>query len=330
MAIDFDALSLTDMIQLQTQLASELKRRFEKRLALVFSDVVGSTQYFARFGDVAGRALQQRHLDLLRQSLGAEGGRIVDTAGDGAFTVFPSVENAVAAMSQVQELITAQNASHARDHQLVIRVGLHWGQVLTDGTLVSGDSVNLCSRVAGTCNPGDIRLTRAAFLELEPAKRLRCHGLPQVALKGISEPVEILRFEWRDTTRFPVRVRIRETGDEIPLPLQDLIAFGRLREQNGILANDVVLTLPDPYLAQQVSRWQFELRRRTDGFVLRAVSEQPNWVDGELVPKGAEVAIRPGSVVQVAKVMTLDFLGDNSLDSGKTGMGDATLFPIMR
>lgn len=329
MAIDFNALTLTDMIQLQTQLASELKQRFEKRLALVFSDVVGSTQYFARFGDVAGRALQQRHLDLLRDALPEQSGRIVDTAGDGAFTVFPSVENAVAAFSHIQELITTQNAGYGRDHQLVIRVGIHWGPALTDGILVSGDSVNLCSRVASTCNPGEIRLTRSAFLELEPQKRLRCHGLPQVALKGITEPVEILRFEWRDETRFPVRLRIRETGEEIPLPQQDLIAFGRLREQNGILANDVVLSLPDPYQAQQVSRWQFELRRRMDGFVLRAVSEQPNWVDGELVPKGAEVPIRPGSVVQVAKVLTLDFLGEvTNVDA--SGAGDTTLFPIVR
>jgi hypothetical protein len=124
-------------------------------------------------------------------------------------------------------------------------------------------------------------------------------------------------------------VRVRETGEEIPLPQQDLIAFGRLREQNGILANDVVLSLPDPYLAQQVSRWQFELRRRQDGFVLRAVSEQPNWVDGELVPKGNEVQIRPGTVVQVAKVLTLDFLGEApQLDV--SGAGDTTLFPIIR
>jgi len=329
MSIDFDALSLTDMIQLQTQLSAQLKRRFEKRLALVFSDVVGSTQYFARFGDVAGRSLQQRHLDLLRESLAPQDGRIVDTAGDGAFTVFPTAEHAVEALSQLQGAITAQNAGYGRDHQLTTRVGIHWGPVLTDGNQVSGDAVNLCSRVAGTCNPGEIRLTRAAFLELEPTKRLRCHGLPQVALKGISEPVEILRFEWRDATRFPVRVRVRETGDEIPLPQQDLIAFGRLREQNGILANDVVLSLPDPYLAQQVSRWQFELRRRMDGFVLRAVSDQPNWVDGELVPKGAEVPIRPGSVVQVAKVITLDFLGETpKIDL--SGAGDTTLFPIVR
>ena len=89
MSTDLDALTFTEMIQLQTQLGEAVKRRFEKQLCLVFTDVVGSTAYFARFGDAAGRGLQQRHFDLLRHALPAGGGRIVDTAGDGAFAVFP-------------------------------------------------------------------------------------------------------------------------------------------------------------------------------------------------------------------------------------------------
>ena len=43
----------------------------------------------------------------------------------------------------------------ARDHQLQVRIGVHWGPVLTDGQIVSGDSVNLCARVAASSNIGD-------------------------------------------------------------------------------------------------------------------------------------------------------------------------------
>ena len=52
------------------QFSGEL--RFERRRALVFSDVVGSTPYFARFGDEAGRQLQQRHVDLLNAAIGTD------------------------------------------------------------------------------------------------------------------------------------------------------------------------------------------------------------------------------------------------------------------
>ena len=69
MGLDYDTLSLTEIIQIQTSLSEALRRRFQKKLALIFTDVVGSTQYFARFGDEAGRGLQQRHFDLLQQVL---------------------------------------------------------------------------------------------------------------------------------------------------------------------------------------------------------------------------------------------------------------------
>ena len=63
--IDFATLSMTEIIRLQNLLQQELTRRFERYMALAFSDIVGSTPYFARFGDAAGRQLQQLHFDLL-------------------------------------------------------------------------------------------------------------------------------------------------------------------------------------------------------------------------------------------------------------------------
>jgi class 3 adenylate cyclase len=99
--MDFDptTLSMTEIIRLQTLLSHELARRFEVDAALAFSDVVGSTAYFARFGDEAGRQLQQLHIDLLAAGLPDHGGRIVDTAGDGVFACFPIAAPAAAAMS---------------------------------------------------------------------------------------------------------------------------------------------------------------------------------------------------------------------------------------
>ena len=46
-----NGLSMTEIIRLRDLLSKALTRRFERPLALAFSDVVGSTPYFARFGD---------------------------------------------------------------------------------------------------------------------------------------------------------------------------------------------------------------------------------------------------------------------------------------
>jgi class 3 adenylate cyclase len=310
MGLDYDALSLTEIIQIQTHLSEVLRRRFQKKLALVFTDVVGSTQYFARFGDEAGRGLQQRHFDLLQQTLPSVDGRVVDTAGDGAFAVFPSVEAATNALIELQKLNATQNTTFPSEHQLSVRCGIHWGNVLTDGVAVTGDSVNFCSRIASTAQGGEIRLSREAFLELGKEFRLRCKALPALELKGVPAPVSLILLEWRDRNAFPTQVRIEETGETIPLPGHDVITFGRLREHEGLPANDIVLTLGEQRLTDQISRWHFELHRQPDGFLLRSVTNQPTQVGAETLRKGGESRVRPGSAVRLSGVVTLTFLGD--------------------
>jgi class 3 adenylate cyclase len=314
MDIDPATLSMTEIIRLQTLLSHELSRRFEVSAALAFSDVVGSTAFFARFGDEAGRQLQQLHIDLLSSCLPEHGGRVVDTAGDGVFASFPAAGAAAAAMAALLQRITAENQHRARDQQLTVRIGLHWGRVLSDGVQVTGDAVNLCSRVAASADPGQIRVTRELFLELAADQRLACRRLGAMALKGLGRDVELLSLEWQDPTRFPRSVRILQTGQELMLPRQDIVSFGRLELIDGVSANDIVLSLPDATATRQISRWHFELRRQADGCVLRALSSQPISIDGQPVAKGQDTPILPGAVVQLAGVMTLVFLSPHHDD----------------
>jgi class 3 adenylate cyclase len=302
------SLSLTEIIRLQDFLSRELRRRFEKQRALAFSDVVGSTDHFARFGDEAGRRLQQRHFDLLGLVVLAAAGRVVDTGGDGAFVVFPSVQAAAAAFVELQKAIAHDNLLCQREQQLSVRVGIHWGPVLTDETHVTGDSVNLAARVTASAAPGEIRLTQEALRELPTTVRLHTRPLGPIELKGIARRVTVHALDWRDREAFPDAVRILETGQELALPNQDTIRFGRLKESDGLPANDVVLSLPDETATRKISRWHFELRRHPQAFLLRPMSEQATLVDGAAIAKGDEVAVRPGSVVRVGGVMTLEFI----------------------
>jgi predicted component of type VI protein secretion system len=123
---------------------------------------------------------------------------------------------------------------------------------------------------------------------------------------------------WRDRDLFPESVRIKETGQEIDLPSQDTIAFGRLGTNEGHEANDVVLTLPDEVLTRKISRWHFELRRHPEGMSLRPVSDQLTEVDGATIAKGADVAVRTGTVVRAGRAITLEFFSRPSPETFAT------------
>jgi adenylate cyclase len=323
MQTDFEnlcnSLSMTEIIRLQTMLSTALVRRFEQRMALAFSDVVGSTPYFSKFGDAAGRQLQQRHIDLVQQAISPAGGRIVDTAGDGVFLCFPTVDGAASSMIELLKLISLENCSRSREHQLAVRIAIHHGPVLTDGIFVTGDSVNFCARVTGSANPGEIRITRQAFFAFTDVRsRLKCHMLPPVSVKGLDQPAELLVLDWRDHAAFPTMVRL-ETGQEYELPDQDIISFGRLKERDGYPANDIVLRCQDETQSLQISRWHFELRRRNEGFLIRAVTNVPTELNGRLLEKGEECPLRPGDCVCVGKVLSLRFDAPRQLEEQQSG-----------
>ena len=261
MPIDYDALSLTELIKLQDEIERETRSRYERRMALVFTDVVGSTAYMERHGDTAGRALLQRHLDQLHLVVRMHQGRVVDTAGDGGFCVFDRLILAIGAVTYLQESLAKDNAGRSGDHQLGVRIGLHLGLVLTDGEIVTGDAVHLAARVSGTAGAGEIHLTQDAFDELPPSFRIRCTTLPAAQLKGFQEDVPLVSMEWRDPWLFPTKVRVLETGLEFDLPPLNRVRFGRLAQHEGKVANEVVLSHPDHEVLRRISRWHFELLR---------------------------------------------------------------------
>ena len=302
-------LGMTEIVRLQNQLQNELRRRFERSLLMAFSDIVGSTPYFARFGDAVGRQLHQLHFDLLGQAATDAQGRIVDAVGDGVFCVFPGADAGVRGIVAFQQAMARENAGRAREHQLSVRIGLHWGSVLTDGTLVTGDSVHVAARVARTCEPGGVCLTRQVFLEFGPELRLHCRPIGTRELKGVTQPFDLLELDWRDPSAFPRRVLIEETEQQIALPQQDIVSFGRLHEPEGARANDIVLFHPDPVRSRQISRWHFELRRAPDGVRLRTLSDGVTTIDGQPVGKGVDVPVRSGTRIGVANTLTLRLAG---------------------
>ena len=306
---DFETMTLQEFAALQQHIQQVIKKRFEQRIALVFTDVVGSTAYFEHYGDAAGRALIERHHALLAEALAPVQGRVVDTAGDGAFVVVSDVPKAAQALIAFQQAIAQDNASMPKHEALKVRTGLHWGAALVDRDVVSGDAVNFAARIANTAEAAEIRLSTEAFGQLPPQLRLRCRTLPELKLKGYPHPVRPISLDWRDPTKIPTRIFIAETGQRLPLPLKDTISMGRLATHDGRAANDIVLHHPDPTASSRISRWHLQLERSGDALRMRQLSRGLTEIDGLRVIRNGVVDVRPGTEVRVAGVLTIRFEG---------------------
>jgi class 3 adenylate cyclase len=162
----------------------EVVDRADRRLAAVlFTDIVSSTEQLQAAGDRQWRALLESHDDLAQRSVTRHGGRIVKSTGDGTLAVFDGPAGAVVA---ALELLTA-----LRRIDLPVRAGVHVGEVEERGDDVTGIAVHLASRVADRAAPGEVLVT-TTVRDLVAGSGLQFDPRGTHDLKGMPDPVTLL------------------------------------------------------------------------------------------------------------------------------------------
>src|SRR4051794_39354065 len=121
-----------------------------RRLAAILAaDVVGYSRLMSV--DEAGTlaALKSRRREVLDPLIAKHRGRLFKLIGDGALVEFGSAVNAVQCAASLQEAFAAANAGLADDKCIVIRIGVHLGDVMVEGSDLYGDGVNIAARLEG-------------------------------------------------------------------------------------------------------------------------------------------------------------------------------------
>ena len=124
----------------------------------------------------------------------ANGGRVVDTAGDSVLAIFKTAAGATAAAIAIQhEVETCANAV-PEDRRLRFRLGLHLGDVMQkpDGS-VYGDGVNVAARLQSIAPAGGIVASESIRLAVRGKVAACFEDLGDQSLKNIAEPVRAHR-----------------------------------------------------------------------------------------------------------------------------------------
>ncbi|HLU62132.1 MAG TPA: adenylate/guanylate cyclase domain-containing protein [Gammaproteobacteria bacterium] len=173
----------------------------ERRLAILFADVCGSTRLYDSIGDARAQDTIARCLRLMSEATDRNRGRVVKTIGDEVMATFDSVDAAVQAGAEMQEAITEQLVVDGNDIQ--IRVGFHFGNAIIDDGDVFGDAVNVAARMAGQAKPGQILTTAESVAELGPLWEDSVRQIDRAALRGKKEEVDVYEIIWKrdDVTR---------------------------------------------------------------------------------------------------------------------------------
>jgi len=122
--------------------------------AVLFCDVVGSTQRNYAEGDQHWTRLLDVHDAAIRGCVGRRGGTVIKTMGDGVLATLPSCSSALRAAEELRAALAK--------HDLVVRIGIHVGDIDMRGDDIGGLAVVAAARINRVARPGEILLSSIA------------------------------------------------------------------------------------------------------------------------------------------------------------------------
>lgn len=178
-------------------------------VALLFTDLVGSTSMYDRIGDEEAERVRRAHFAGLREALTAHGGEEVKSLGDGLMVAFTSAVAAVEAAVAMQRSAQAVAGTE-------VRVGLHAGEPLRDEGDYFGVSVNTARRLCDAAEPGQILASDLIRALVSPRIRTGLRPIGELNLKGIEESVWAYEVEWAPPVDGPSVPPLLATGADAP------------------------------------------------------------------------------------------------------------------
>jgi class 3 adenylate cyclase len=165
-----------------------------ENVAVLFTDMVGSTALASGLSPDAADELRRRHVSALRQAVAEAGGTEVKNLGDGLMVVFASTSAALSCAVTMQQGIERDN--RARKQTVGLRVGLSVGEVTREEDDYFGDPVIEAARLCAACEGGQILAADVVRLMAGRRSRHECTSVGPLLLKGFPDAVETVEVRW--------------------------------------------------------------------------------------------------------------------------------------
>jgi class 3 adenylate cyclase/tetratricopeptide (TPR) repeat protein len=165
-----------------------------ENVAILFTDVVGSTELSQRLSPESADEVRRGHFSVLRQAIAEAGGTEVKNLGDGLMVAFASASAALACGVAMQQGVERDN--RGREHSVGVRVGLSGGEVSREDGDYFGDPVVEAARLCAKCESGQILAADVVRAMAGRRSRQECRSVGELQLKGLPDPVEAVEVVW--------------------------------------------------------------------------------------------------------------------------------------
>jgi len=213
----------------RANLSSVTASRPTGTVAFLMTDIEGSTSLWEE-ATTAMQAALERHDQIVRTAIEANGGYVFSTAGDAFGVAFTTVTEAAATAVAVQQAL--RDEDWPPPAEIRVRMGIHVGVADERAGDYFGPAVNRAARIMSAAHGGQLLVSDVAvqMLETNDALDLGTHRL-----RDLSTPERLWQLDIPGAPRTFPPPKTLTTG-EVELPAQVSTFVGRERETGELVA----------------------------------------------------------------------------------------------
>ncbi len=161
--------------------------------AIMITDMVGFSKDMEVSEDLAYHKLL-KHNEIVRRNIKENQGRELKTMGDAFLVRFASAVAAVRTAINIQRDLSTYNESVDGASKIIVRIGLHIGDVLVMGQDVLGNGVNVAARIETLAEPGGVLISADVYNMVKKSIDIKVLNLGRRELKNIKDTPELYKI----------------------------------------------------------------------------------------------------------------------------------------
>ncbi len=168
-----------------------------KKMAVLFTDIVGSSKFFKLRGDLEGRRMLKIHQDLASPLINEFGGTVVKMLGDSVMAYFLDPEDALKSAIKIQQKFQIFNTGKNGKDEIHIRICVHYGDGIVDDNDIFGDVVNMAAKFLPLVAGDEILISRELHSTIKkiPLVKFENFAVPNNS-NNVLKDLNLLKVIW--------------------------------------------------------------------------------------------------------------------------------------
>jgi len=170
---------------------NQKEEKFDRNLmCIMFTDIKDYSKKMHE-DELLTIELLQIHNKIMNEVIAEFNGNIIEVIGDAFLVSFNSAVKGVSCGVAIQEKFKNYNSSKTQNEEIVLRIGIHLGDLVEFEGKYKGDAMNIAARIQQNAIESEVWISESVYLAVRGKTKFNFNKVGLKNFKNIKEPITI-------------------------------------------------------------------------------------------------------------------------------------------